>query len=150
MTAGGTAPEEGDKAVTGEARPSMLARGRRHLLLAAGFVLTAVGAAGLFLPLLPGTILLILAAWCFANSSERFHDWLFNHPRLGHPVREWQAHRAIRPKAKALAVTMMTLSWVYLTYFVAAGWVLPGIVGAILLASAAYVLTRPNGPPREA
>ena len=149
MTTGGTAPEAGGGPKTGEAGPGMLGKGRRHLLLAAGFGLTAVGAAGLFLPLLPGTILLILAAWCFANSSERFHDWLFNHPRLGHPVREWQAHRAIRPKAKALAVSMMALSWVYLTYFVAEGWMLPGIVGAILLASAAYVLSRPNGPPRE-
>jgi len=150
MTAGGGTPETGDKTKAGAVGPSMLSRGRRHLLLVVGFVLTAVGAAGLFLPLLPGTILLILAAWCFANSSARFHTWLFTHPWLGRPVREWEAHRAIRPRAKALAVTMMTLSWIYVTYFVAEGWVLPAIVGAILLASAAYVLARPNGPSRPA
>lgn len=128
----------------------------RHLLFALGIVLVPLGAAGLVLPLIPGTVLLIAAAWCFANSSERFHRWLYTHPRLGPPVRDWHETGTIPPRAKALAVSMMAASWVYTAFFVfrdktylgaVEGWMLSALVGAILLACAIYVLTRPSRPP---
>ena len=53
---------------------------RRHLYFAAGWVLTAIGVIGLVLPLMPGTIFLIAAAWCFSRSSPRFEAWLIGHP----------------------------------------------------------------------
>ena len=61
-------------------------RFRRPLLFAAGWIFTALGVVGLILPLMPGTIFLILAAWCFSQSSPRFEAWLLGHPRLGPQV----------------------------------------------------------------
>jgi uncharacterized membrane protein YbaN (DUF454 family) len=130
----------------------------RHLLFALGVLLVPLGAAGLILPLIPGTLFLIVAAWCFANSSTRFHRWLYTHPRLGPPIRDWHETGTIPPRAKALAVTMMAASWVYTAFFVfrgktylgvVEGWMMAALVGAILLACAAYVLTRPSRPPGD-
>lgn len=114
----------------------------RWLLFAAGWVFIAIGIVGVILPGIPGTIFLILAAWCFARSSPRFEHWLLTHPRLGPPVRQWRERGAIAPRIKAIALASMALSWgiVWLT--------VPPIgvfaSGLCLAASALYVGTRPN------
>ena len=55
----------------------------RWVLLISGFVLVGIGVLGMFLPLLPTTVFFLLAAWCFARSSERFHFWLHNNRLFG-------------------------------------------------------------------
>jgi uncharacterized membrane protein YbaN (DUF454 family) len=75
------------------------------LLLGLGFV--AIGVAGIFLPVLPTTPFMLLAAACFARSSERFYHWLLNHRILGHTVREWQQHRSIPRRTKWFAIITM-------------------------------------------
>lgn len=57
--------------------------GVRHGLMALGWVCVALGIAGLFLPVMPTTVFLLIAAWAFSHSSHRFHRWLYDHPRLG-------------------------------------------------------------------
>jgi uncharacterized membrane protein YbaN (DUF454 family) len=75
------------------------------LLLGLGFV--AFGVAGIFLPVLPTTPFLLLAAACFARSSDRFYHWLLNHRVFGTTVREWQQHRSIPRRTKWFAITTM-------------------------------------------
>lgn len=75
----------------------------RALWLVAGFVALALGLVGIALPLLPTVPFLILAAFSFARSSQRLHDWLLGHPRLGAPIRDWQQRGAISLPAKRLA-----------------------------------------------
>ena len=75
------------------------------LTLGVGFV--ALGVAGIFLPLLPTTPFMLLAAACFARSSERLHDWLLNHRILGTTVRAWQQHRSLPRRTKWLAILTM-------------------------------------------
>lgn len=79
----------------------------RFAYLAAGFLALAIGIVGVVVPLLPTTPFLLLAAWCFARSSERFLAWLLGHPRLGPPIRDWRDHGVIRPGAKLLATAMI-------------------------------------------
>ena len=78
-----------------------------YALIALGWAFVAVGLVGVFLPVLPTTPFILLALWCFARSSERFHHWLYHHPRLGPYARAWHEHRVIPPRAKLLSVTMM-------------------------------------------
>lgn len=93
------------------------ARGaRRLLLLAFGWLCVALGLLGVLLPVLPTTPFLLLALWAFAQSSERFHDWLYHHRYFGPRLRAWHEHRVIPLRAKLLAWTVMALSLSYVTY----------------------------------
>lgn len=66
-----------------------------------------LGIIGIFLPVMPTTPFILLAAACFARGSERIHRWLMAHPRLGPLVYDWQVHRSIPLRAKCLAIVMM-------------------------------------------
>lgn len=117
----------------------------RWLWLATGLVFLVIGVVGVFLPVLPTTPFLLIAAAAFARSSPRLHGWLLAHPLLGPPIRNWQDHGAISKAAKRLAVGSMAV--VFLTSL----WLgLPPLVlaaQAVLMASgAAFVLSRPSGP----
>ena len=118
-------------------------RFRRPLLFVAGWILTALGVVGLILPLMPGTIFLILAAWCFSQSSPRFEAWLIGHPRLGPQVRRWRETGSIARRVKVIACVSMLLGFAILTRTSAppiALW----ISGACLLAAGVYVASRPE------
>lgn len=125
--------------------PPKQSRLMRPLYFAAGVVLVGVGVAGYFLPVLPGTIWLILAAACFARSSPRLEAWLVNHPKFGPSVVAWREHGAIPRKAKIFAIGMMAVSFAILAVaHPPALWL--WLTGAVLAASALYVATRPAGP----
>lgn len=121
-----------------------LEQARRLAYLVLGFVLLGLGIAGAFLPVMPTTVFLILAAFCFGRSSPRLETWLLEHPRFGPSLQAWREEGAIPTRAKALAVTGMTFG--YGLFFLAAH---PGPmamlgVAAFMLAGAAYVLSRPR------
>jgi len=116
---------------------------RRHFLLVAGWILTALGVVGMVLPLMPGTIFLILAAWCFSRSSPRFEAWLLGHPRLGPQIRRWRQAGTIDRRVKLVACGSMLLSFAILTR-TAAPPIALWVTGACLLAAGAYVASRPE------
>lgn len=115
----------------------------RILLRALGVLLTAIGAAGVFLPLLPGVPFLILAAACFARSSPRLEAWLLDHPLLGPGVRKWREQGAISRKSKIIALSMMTLSGVAVAQSPAPLWAKALSLG-LMAVGALFVATRPN------
>jgi len=118
--------------------------GVRHGLFGFGVVCVVLGIAGLVLPVLPGTVFLLIALWAFSRSSPRFHHWLYRHPRLGAPLRQWHTHRVIPLRAKVLAVSMMAFSLLLVTLYVAEDWMLPSVLGAMMAAVATYIVTRPH------
>ena len=131
-----------------------LASGRlaRAAWLAGGVTLTALGVAGLILPLMPGTVFLILAAGCFTRSSPRLERWLLEHPRLGPTVVAWRRDRVIPVRAKIAAFAGMGSS---LALVSVSGAPPVAIVStaALMAAGALYVGTRPSrpqaGPPPD-
>ena len=122
----------------------MIAATKRALWVVAGLVFTGLGIIGLFLPLMPGALCLIIAAFCFAQSSPRLHDWLVNHPRLGPFIRDWRDSRAISRPAKRAAIAGMVLSFV-LAAAVGTPPIGLAILAAVLGAASIFVLTRPDG-----
>jgi len=86
--------------------------------LALGFIFVALATVGLFLPVLPTTPLLILAAACFAKSSKKRHQWLLNNPTFGPAIRNWEEHRCMNLKSKIIALSAMGLFGGYSTLFI--------------------------------
>lgn len=115
----------------------------RPLLFAIGWIFTALGVAGLILPLMPGTIFLIAAAWCFSRSSPRFEAWLVGHPQLGPHVLRWRETGSIARRAKYLACGSMVLSFVLLSRTSAPPIALAA-TATCLIGAGLYVATRPE------
>jgi uncharacterized protein len=90
-----------------DALPIERTRWQRVLWLLAGACCLATGIVGIFLPLLPTTPFVLLAAWCFSRGCSRCEAWLLQHPRYGPMVRQWRQRRAIPLRAKQLAWLMM-------------------------------------------
>lgn len=114
------------------------------LLAGAGGLCTALGVAGIFLPLLPTVPLLLLAAACFARSSPRCYTWLLDHPRLGPLIAGYLDGDGIPLRAKVAAIATLWLS-VSLSLYLAAPpfWarmVLTAIAGGVTL----YLLRLPT------
>lgn len=118
---------------------------RRWAWRALALVCVGLGSAGAFLPLLPTTPFLLLAAFAASRSSPRLHAWLYGHPRFGPLLRDWRDHRAIRPRAKRAALALLALSWAVIMLTVGS---LPArIAGSIaIVAVAVFLATRPGGP----
>ena len=110
-----------------------------------GVLFVLLGVLGLFLPVLPTTPFLLLAAACFARSSRRIFNWLLNHPRFGPLIREWREHRSIPYRAKRTALWLIALSFALSIGFVVPGWpakLAMGIGGLILMAWIARIPSR--------
>ncbi len=114
--------QPGDAIVTNAAHTSR-PRWQRVLWLLAGWASLVLGLIGLLLPLVPTVPFVLLAAWCFSHGSARWERWLLNHPRLGPPLRDWRAHRAVPLRAKQLATLGMAIS------SAGAWWLLPPPIG---------------------
>jgi uncharacterized membrane protein YbaN (DUF454 family) len=85
----------------------MTSRLMRGLLIVCGTISLGLGILGIFLPLLPTTVFLLLAAACYARSSERFHRRLVEHPWLGAYIRQ---SRGMTTRQKAVTITVLWVS----------------------------------------
>jgi uncharacterized protein len=85
----------------------MTARLMKALLVVCGTICVGLGILGIFLPLMPTTVFLLMAAACYARSSERFHKRLVEHPWLGPYI---QQSRGMTTRQKAVSITVLWLS----------------------------------------
>ena len=123
----------------------MITHAKRLTLILIGFISLALGALGIFVPLLPTTPFLLLSAFAFANSSERMHQWLLDHNLFGPLIDNWRQHRAISRRAKVVsilsmvAILMISVLMPVPTYIIV-------IQVFVLSTTAIFVLSRPLPP----
>jgi len=86
---------------------SRLAAVPRPVLLVIGWVCVVLGLVGIVIPVLPTTVFLLIAAWCFLRSSPRAHDWLLSHRVLGPYVRDYLSGEGMPLRAKIVAISAM-------------------------------------------
>jgi uncharacterized protein len=121
-----------------------LKRAVRAAFFAAGLLCLGLGILGVFLPLLPSTPFVLLAAACFARSSGRFYRWLMEHRSFGPLVREWRAYRSIPYRTKLVAIALMAASLaVSIVFFVRPAW-LQAALAAFGLGLAAWLYRIPS------
>ncbi|MFC5758462.1 YbaN family protein [Rhizobium sp. GCM10022189] len=116
---------------------------QRAVYLCFGLMMVGLGIIGAILPLIPTTIFLILAAWCFSRSSPRLEAYLMN-SRFGGPLRDWRENGAISRKSKMLALMGMSVGYAVFLIGSKPSVFLAIVVGASILACAAYVVSRPG------
>ena len=74
-----------------------------------GFLFLGTAILGVFLPLLPTTPFVLLAAACFARSSEKWHQWILKNETFGPMIRNWEQNRCISCKVKLTAIASMAI-----------------------------------------
>lgn len=119
-------------------------KAKRVGLIALGVLMLVLGIVGAFLPVMPTTIFLILAAWCFGRSSPRIEAWMLNHPSFGPTLRDWRQYGAVPRKAKILACVGMASGYGLFLAGAKPEPLLSVVVAAFVLAAALYVATRPE------
>ncbi len=115
----------------------------------AGSLALMLGVIGIFLPGLPTTPFVLLAAACFAKSSPRVHQWMLQHPLLGPMLRNWQEHRSLTRNTKYVAIISMVLMLgVSIWTFSDRPWiqVILLVLGAIGAAMVLRIPTRAQNP----
>jgi uncharacterized membrane protein YbaN (DUF454 family) len=80
---------------------------KESLLKPFGFFFLALAILGFVLPILPGTPFLLLSAWFFARSSEKWHAWLLNNKLFGPIILNWETDRCISLRTKCVAILSM-------------------------------------------
>lgn len=120
----------------------------RWAMLGFGWFAVGLAVLGVFLPLLPTTPFLLVAAWAFGRSSERLRLWLYESRLFGPLLQNWQKHGAIPIWAKVMAVTAMAAAFYGLSQReTIPDWAL-ALTGVILLTLAVWITTRPSEPKK--
>jgi uncharacterized protein len=105
----------------------------KPLLIFLGSLCVLLAIIGIVMPLIPTTPLLLLAAICYARSSEKLHHWLLNTKWLGEYIKSFQEGRGIPAKAKYTAIVVLWLSSGYSIFFlIPILWVKVILLGIVL------------------
>lgn len=115
---------------------------RRHLYLLAGFLCLGLAVIGALLPVMPTTVFVILAAYCFTRSSPRMERRLLEHPRFGPHIVRWRERGAISRTGKKAATLAFALSIAIAFVFTRMPWPLIPLAAALIVGS--WIWTRPE------
>ena len=120
---------------------------RRLIWGLAGALALVAGVVGIFLPLLPTTPFVLLAAFCFSRGSTRCERWLLQHKVFGPMVRDWRARHAIPLRAKQLAWVMMAVGSAWAAWVLPVRWAwLPALCCSLV---ALWMWRLPTAAPRQ-
>lgn len=119
----------------------------RYLLVLAGLLCIALGIVGVFLPVLPTTPFMLLAAACFARSSPRFHSALLNSKMFGPIIQQWQTQRSIPKKAKQQAIFLIVVAFTVSIVFFVQDIVIRVLLVVIAAGLIGFLLRLPSREP---
>ena len=115
----------------------------RIFLIILGITSFVLGVVGILLPLLPTTPFVLLSAFCFAQSSDRLHNWLIQHPYFGATIHDWRQNGNISKKNKFYAIVMIILTILFSVFIQLSYAILVIQIGVLSLVSL-FILTRPH------
>lgn len=113
---------------------------RKAALMTAGILAVGLALIGIFVPVLPTTPFLLLAAACFVRSSDRLYNWLMHHKWFGEYIRHYREYRAVTLQAKIIALVLLWSVIGYTALVVVSAWWLRGLLAAIAVGVTLHLL----------
>ena len=115
----------------------------RHLFLLAGHLSLAIGVVGLLVPIMPTSPFVVIAAACYARSSERFYRMLLENRYFGADVRRWRERRCVQRRLKWLSAGVLAAAFSCTTLlFITSAWA-QTVVAALGVLAVVSVLCLP-------
>lgn len=111
------------------------------LLLISGFISLGLAILGIFLPVLPTTPLLLLAAYLFSRSSRKHYDWLLQHPRFGPYITNFQEHKIIPRRIKVLSISMLWATILLSIFLLQGKWSIQILLLIIAIGVSIHILS---------
>jgi uncharacterized membrane protein YbaN (DUF454 family) len=111
------------------------------LCIILGSISLALAILGIFVPLLPTTPLLLLAAALYFRGSPRLYNWLLNHPHLGPYIRNFRENKAIPLHAKVLSLVLMWATMIYCICFLISLWWVKLLLGLVAVGVTYHILS---------
>ncbi|HEX6124295.1 MAG TPA: YbaN family protein [Pyrinomonadaceae bacterium] len=122
---------------------------RKALLIFLGTVCVGLGVLGMFLPLLPTTVFLLMAAYCYSRSSERFHTWLLNNRLCGKYITNYRSGRGISIRQKVTTIAILWASIGFSIWMVAGGFWVNLLLSAIAVGVTLHLVLLKTYRPEE-
>lgn len=116
----------------------------KSIYLVTGWVALLTAIVGIFLPLIPTTPLLLLAAFCFSRSSSRLHQWLLSHKTLGPIIDRWHRTGTIDRSIKIKAIALLAVSFAITLFFAPVGMLGKALLLSLGLSIAYYLASLPE------
>lgn len=118
---------------------------KKIILLTFGHFFLVLGILGAFLPVLPTTPFLLLAAYFYSKSSDKIHNWLMNHKYLGPSLKDWHERGVIGLKAKWIATVMIILIMAFRIPTLNIAMAIKAFAIAVLTGVLVFIWSRPSG-----
>jgi uncharacterized protein len=100
-----------------ESKTNKAAKIKSVFFTAAGTIFLCLGAIGIFLPILPTTPFLLLAAACYVKGSARMSFWLNNNKLFGSYLRNYREGKGMSAKGKVFSLTLLWATMLYAVFF---------------------------------
>ena len=113
----------------------------KWVLIIAGTFFLGLGIIGIFLPILPTTPLLLLAAACFARSSKRFYNWLLNNKRLGNYIKNYREGKGVSLKLKVFTISLLWVTIIFSAFIFVSNLIVRTILFLIAVGVTVHILS---------
>jgi uncharacterized membrane protein YbaN (DUF454 family) len=111
------------------------------ILTLLGIISLSLGVIGAFVPVLPTTPFLLLAAALFLRGNRKLYDWLMNHPRMGVYISNFVKHKSIPMRVKIVSVVTLWITLLYCAIWVASHWALSALFIIIAVCVTIHILS---------
>ena len=123
---------------------SLFSKIKKGAYFIVGTIALVLGVIGAFLPVLPTTPLILLSAWCYIRSSEKFYEWLISNKRFGKTIEDYHSGLGISKNTKVKAIVMMWLMISISTYFFITSIPLSAFLFLIAISVTFYIYMQPT------
>lgn len=115
---------------------------KKAVFFVLGWVCLIMAYVGVVTPGIPFSIFLVGAAYCFARSSKKMENWIYNHKHFGPFLLNWETKRVFPQRAKYAMIAVMSSSLIIMFFFVP----LKGVIysGIMMLLVAIWAWRYPN------